>query len=73
MQRKPDCRVCLMEHDDEIHAATLNVHDWFHELVTQGFHEDGPVGLPIDIPFDLPADPAGDPEAEPLTVVSCPA
>ncbi len=34
------CNVCLVEHDEDIHAATLSVHDWVHEQVTQGFHED---------------------------------
>ena len=29
-----------MEHDDEIHAATLSVHNWFHEQVTQGLYDD---------------------------------
>jgi hypothetical protein len=32
--RSRDCDVCLVEHDDEIHAATLNIHQWFrHEVV----------------------------------------
>ncbi|HTS27513.1 MAG TPA: hypothetical protein VMH81_16670 [Bryobacteraceae bacterium] len=35
-----DCTVCLVPHDEEIHAATLNVRSWFHEQVTQGFYED---------------------------------
>ncbi len=34
------CKVCLVPHDDEIHAATLSVRNWFHEQVTQGFYED---------------------------------
>jgi hypothetical protein len=34
------CKICLVQHDDEIHAATLNVHSWFHEQVTQGFYEE---------------------------------
>jgi hypothetical protein len=34
------CRVCLVEHDDEIHEATLSVRTWFHDQVTQGFFED---------------------------------
>ena len=34
------CRICLVEHDEEIHAATLNVHVWFHDQVTQGFHDE---------------------------------
>jgi hypothetical protein len=39
MDRKT-CPVCLVEHDEEIHAATVSVHDWFHDQVTQGFHDD---------------------------------
>ena len=35
-----DCKVCLVQHDDEIHAATLNVRVWFHQQVTQGFYEE---------------------------------
>ena len=34
------CKICLVQHDDEIHAATLSVRNWFHEQVTQGFWED---------------------------------
>ena len=26
-----ECRVCLIEHDDEIHAATLSVHQWLRQ------------------------------------------
>jgi hypothetical protein len=39
-----DCTVCLVPHDEEIHAATLNVRSWFHEQVTQGFYDDEPEG-----------------------------
>ena len=35
-----DCTVCLVPHDEEIHAATLNVRSWFHEQVTQGFYDE---------------------------------
>ncbi len=31
------CRVCLGEHDDEIHAATLSVRLWFRDEVTRSF------------------------------------
>ena len=34
------CKVCLLEHDDEIHAATVSVHNWFHEQVTQGLYDE---------------------------------
>ena len=34
-----ECAVCYAAHDDEIHQATLSVHRWFHDQVTQGFTE----------------------------------
>jgi hypothetical protein len=30
----PDCPVCLIPCDPDIHEATLDVHAWFRELVT---------------------------------------
>ncbi len=33
------CRICLVEHDEEIHAATLSIHNWFHEQVTLGLYD----------------------------------
>jgi hypothetical protein len=36
--RVAECRICLGTHDDEIHAATLSVREWFREEVTKGFH-----------------------------------
>ena len=32
-----DCPVCLGQHDEEIHAATLAVHRWFRAEVTKSF------------------------------------
>jgi len=32
-----ECSVCLGEHDEEIHAATLSVRSWFREEVTKSF------------------------------------
>lgn len=32
-----ECAVCLGQHDDEIHAATLSVRAWFREEVTKSF------------------------------------
>ncbi|MBZ5623549.1 MAG: hypothetical protein LAQ69_33225 [Acidobacteriia bacterium] len=56
-----DCTVCLVEHDDEIHAATLSVRSWFHQQVVQGF-------------YDEPSDEAPILEPDPLaTVVPSPA
>ena len=43
-----DCKVCLVQHDDEIHAATINVRMWFHQQVTQGFYEET-VEVPIPV------------------------
>jgi hypothetical protein len=34
-----ECRICLGEHDEEIHAATLNVRAWFRDQVTKNFIE----------------------------------
>jgi hypothetical protein len=36
-----ECRVCLGEHDEEIHSATLSVRGWFREQVLQSFYDDG--------------------------------
>jgi hypothetical protein len=30
-----ECRTCLGPHDDETHAATEAIHDWFREHVTR--------------------------------------
>ncbi len=35
--RTADCRVCLGQHDDEIHEATLSVRRWFRDEVTKSF------------------------------------
>ena len=35
-----DCRVCLGEHDDDIHSATLDVHAWYRARVTRYFEKD---------------------------------
>jgi hypothetical protein len=32
-----ECSVCLGEHDEEIHAATLSVRGWFRDEVTKSF------------------------------------
>jgi hypothetical protein len=32
-----ECRVCLVEHDEDIHAATLSVHKWYRGYVTRYF------------------------------------
>jgi hypothetical protein len=33
------CEVCGVEHDEEIHAATLRLHFWFREQVTQFLYD----------------------------------
>ena len=35
-----ECKICLGEHDDEIHNATLNVHTWFQFQVTKWLEEE---------------------------------
>jgi len=34
--RVRECAVCLGQHEDEIHAATVRVHRWFRVEVTRG-------------------------------------
>ena len=39
------CKVCMVEHDEEIHAATSRIHAWFRVQVTQdlGDAAEGPM------------------------------
>ena len=37
----PICRICLMEHDEEIHAATLSVREWLRDEVMLGLYYEG--------------------------------
>jgi len=37
IRRTADCKVCLCQHDEEIHAATLSVREWFRDEVTKSF------------------------------------
>jgi len=41
MQQK-NCKVCLVEHDAEIHDATLRLHEWLRERVKQSIDEPEP-------------------------------
>jgi hypothetical protein len=41
MQKKT-CKVCLVEHDEEIHAATLSLRQWLREKVTRILTPDQP-------------------------------
>lgn len=36
-KKAQDCKVCLVMHDEEIHAATLGVKAWFQDQVTKNF------------------------------------
>jgi hypothetical protein len=36
-----DCKVCLVQHDEEIHAATNRVHARFRAQVTKHLHDVG--------------------------------
>jgi hypothetical protein len=38
--RVPVCRICLVEHDPEIHEATLGVRRWFAYEVTKYFADE---------------------------------
>jgi hypothetical protein len=35
-----ECKVCLGEHDEEIHEATLGVRGWFHHQVTRWLEDE---------------------------------
>jgi hypothetical protein len=36
------CKVCLVEHDEEIHAATLSLRQWLREKVNRCFESEQP-------------------------------
>ncbi len=40
MSPETECAVCLIEHDDELHEATLRVRRWFRYEVTLSFEEE---------------------------------
>jgi hypothetical protein len=35
VQSLKECRACLGPHEEEMHAATQAVHEWFHDRVTR--------------------------------------
>jgi hypothetical protein len=37
-----NCKVCLIEHDEEIHAATLRLREWLRERVRERVAEPAP-------------------------------
>ena len=42
LEGKPvrECKVCYAAHDEEIHQATLSIHQWFQHQVTHDFEDD---------------------------------
>ena len=50
-----ECKVCLAEHDEEIHDATRRVHAWFRAQVIQDFEDaSGELALREGEELDLP-------------------
>jgi hypothetical protein len=41
-EKRPEreCKVCYAAHDEEIHQATLSIHQWFQHQVTHDFEDD---------------------------------
>jgi len=39
LNRAAECDVCGTAHDDEIHEATISIHRWFREQVTQYLYD----------------------------------
>lgn len=37
-----ECRICLGEHDEALHTATLNVREWFRWQVIKHFEDEVP-------------------------------
>ena len=35
--KTPDCKVCLVAHDEELHEATLSLKRWYRSEVTKYF------------------------------------
>ena len=35
-----DCPICYAPHDEEIHEATLRIHEWFFGQVTRNFEDE---------------------------------
>ena len=40
INRAGECDVCGLAHDPEIHEATLSVHKWFRDQVTQYMYDE---------------------------------
>ncbi len=48
-----DCDVCMVPHDEEIHTATLSLHEWFRYEVTKYFYEEE---VPLDEEVEVSTD-----------------
>ena len=46
LNRHGECDVCGLMHDEEIHEATLSVHNWFRTQVTQYLLDEQELQLP---------------------------
>jgi hypothetical protein len=42
-----ECAVCLADHDDAIHEATVRIHRWFCAQVTHHFEDDEFLGAEL--------------------------
>ena len=40
MQQVRSCKVCLVEHDPDIHEATIRLREWFRERVKRNLYEE---------------------------------
>jgi hypothetical protein len=47
MQYK-NCKVCLVEHDSEIHEATVRLHEWLRDRVKRSIEDPQPVEAAAD-------------------------
>ena len=52
---RSECPVCYLTHDDEIHEATLRIHEWFFGQVTRNFVDDSEFAAELQ-PERSPAD-----------------
>jgi len=43
INRHGECEVCGVAHDEGIHQATLSIHNWLREQVTQYFPVEEPI------------------------------
>jgi hypothetical protein len=51
---KNDCRVCLGVHDEQIHLATVRIHNWWRQSLLSLFSEPGHSDQPeTDEPGEL--------------------